>query len=445
MSDAVLQSSGHARWVRIAPVVFLMYTISFFDRVNIGLALPSITHDLHLSSAQAGLAGGVFFWGYFLTFLGAGWLAPRFGGRQVILVCLILWGALAMATGLAENFAELLVMRFLLGAAEGPVWTAASLLLSQWFVSRERGRAFGLWNLCIPVGALLAGPVSGLILSYFSWHVMFVFEGLPAWLWAVVWWLTIPKTLKHAEWLSTSERQALSRALASEQEHLSKQSRLGWRQILVERNVWYLLCAFSLINMVSYGFSLWLPTAIKQANHLNIASVGLLSALPYLASIFGIVFITWSSDRRRERRYHTALPMVITGVLLWFGASFANHSPALQIFSYTLMGFFLFMFLPLMFSFVTEILPHEMSIPAIAFIGGIGNLFGGFVGPTIVGWVRGITGSFDAPFVMLAVFGVAGGLAMLLVRPTHDALMAGDGVTLREPEAEVQPGEWAAD
>jgi MFS family permease len=72
------------RWVRIAPAVFVMYTISYFDRVNISLALPSMSRDLGLSPTEAGLAGGIFFWGYLVTFLAAGWLAPRFGLQRVV-------------------------------------------------------------------------------------------------------------------------------------------------------------------------------------------------------------------------------------------------------------------------------------------------------------------------------------------------------------------------
>ncbi|HEY1856664.1 MFS transporter [Acidocella sp.] len=422
MSEKLSALDSRVRWVRLIPVVFLVYTIAFFDRINIGLALPSISRDLHLSPTQAGLAGGIFFWGYLITFLAAGWLAPRFGGRQVILGALIAWGAFAMGTGLVQNYHELLVMRFLLGAAEGPVWTSVSMLLAQWFIAPERARAFGLWNLCIPVGALIAGPVSGLILSYASWHLMFVLEGLPAWIWAFVWARTVPRRLQDAPWLDAAERTALSRALEAEQAELRSHHRGTWRDMLREPSVWLLLGAFSFVNMVSYGFGLWFPSAIKAASKLDIGSIGLLSALPYIASTIGVIAITQSSDRNRERRYHAGLPMIAIGTLLWVGAYFGSASIALEIGVFTFMGLFLYMYLPLIFTFLTEILPRDMAIPAIAFVGGVGNLFGGFIGPTLVGWVREETGSFTTAFTMLAVFGVVGGLLTLLVRPRSHSL-----------------------
>lgn len=404
------------RWMRIIPAVLLMYTISFFDRVNIGLALPSMSRDLGLSPVDAGLAGGVFFWGYLITFLAAGWLAPRFGPRRTVFASLLAWGFFAMVTGLVQNFPELLAARFLLGMAEGPVWTSTSMLLSQWFLKPERARAFGLWNLCIPVGALLAGPISGLVLAHLDWRAMFVIEGLPAWIWAAVWWRMIPSRLQDATWLDAGERDRVAAALAREQASLSPVANERWSVILREPAVWLLLGGFSLINMVSYGFTLWLPTAIKAASSIGIASVGLLSALPYVTGFIGLLVITRSSDRFQERRLHAAIPMILIGVLLLIGANLGGQSIALQMVAFTLMGFFLYMYLPIIFTLPTEILPAGVAIPAIAFIGGIGNLVGGFIGPTLVGWINGMTHDFTVAFSVLACFGIISGCLVLAVR-----------------------------
>lgn len=409
-----------ARWFRIIPVVFVLYSVAIFDRINFGLAIPSLMKDMHLSASEAGFAGGIFFWGYLVTFLLSGWLAPKLGAKRMVLVSLLLWGGFAIGTGFVQTYPELLVMRLLLGAAEGPVWTTISMFLSEWFVSHERARAFGLWNQCNPVGALLAGPISGLILSYSNWHTMFLLEGLPAWIWAAVWWFSIPGSLKKAKWLSEEDRHALQATLAFEQSALAGRPKSDWSGILRERNVWLLLGAFSMAIMVNYGFTLWLPSAIAAGSHLHIARVGLLSALPYVASIFGLFIITQSSDRRQERRMHAGLPMITVGVFLLIGAYFGRHSVVIEMTSFVVMGFFFYMFLPLIFTFVTELLPQNMAIPAIAFIGGIGNLFGGFLGPLLVGWLKQTTGSFMAPFIMLSLLGVVGGICVLLVRvPSH--------------------------
>ena len=76
------KDTAKKRWLIIMPAVFVMYMISFFDRVNVGMALPYITKELTLNSVQAGWIGGAFAWGYIVTQLLAGYLALRAGPRR---------------------------------------------------------------------------------------------------------------------------------------------------------------------------------------------------------------------------------------------------------------------------------------------------------------------------------------------------------------------------
>jgi sugar phosphate permease len=418
------------RWMFILPNVFIVYTISYLDRVNIGTALPSISKDLGLSPTEAGFIGGIFFWGYLVSFLAGGWLAERFGAKRVTLVCLIGWGFFAVAGGFTTSFYQLAATRVLLGLAEGPIWSSVSAILSQWFVKSERGRAFGIWNIAIPIGALLAGPLSGFVLSYSTWHMMLVIEGLPAWIWAFVWWRSIPDSPQTATWLDGDERRALLDGLAAEQaEFDALMGHVDWKGMIVHPGVWLLLVAKTFNNMVEYGFTLWLPTAIKDASSLPIGFVGVLSALPYLASAIGIAAVGLSSDRMRERRLHGAIPLMVLAVLLFASAHLGSQSFAVLMLFFTLSGFFLFMTLPLITVMYTAILPRTQAIAAIAFSGGIANLFGGFFGPMMVGWLKSITGDFSLAFSVLAIFGLIGGLLILAVRlPERTAEIPETGV-----------------
>jgi sugar phosphate permease len=404
---------GRARWLNIVGVIFVTYAIATFDRVNLGLALPDMSRDLGLTPTQAGLAGGIFSWGYVLTFLAAGWLAPKLGARRLVGLCLCCWGAAALLTGFTHSFAELLAVRLLLGLAEGPVWTSASMLTAQFFTKAERGRAFALWTLAAPLGALIAGPVSGLLLAAHDWRFMLVAEGLPALLWAVIWYWRVPGSLDGAAWLAPTEREALSAALHQEQASLGKVEGSAWRSMLREPVVWYLVSGFALINLLVNGFTLWLPSAINSASSYGMLSVGLLSALPWIADMLGIFTISRSSDRHQERRLHAAIPMMIAGTLLLVAANVGAWSFVFQMLLFTLMGFFVHMFLPLLFAYTTELLPQKTAIPAIAFIGALGNLVGGFVGPFVVGLLTSMTHDFRLAFSFLAACGIVGGLLVM--------------------------------
>ena len=419
MAELHSEEIGRARWLHIIPIVFLAYTISFLDRVNIGMAMPSMAADLHLSPSQQGFIGGVFFWGYMPCFLACGWLSLRFGAKRVVMTSLLAWGVFSMATGLAASFYQLIALRFLLGLAEGPLWTALLMLLSQWFAKSERGRAIGLWNLSMPFGAILSGPLSGLVLQYSNWHWMFVIGGLPAWIWAIVWWRSIPADPNGATWLPDLERRRLTAALVQEGAELAAtRVKPDWRGMLREPAVWLLLGATCFNNMMFYGFSLWLPTVLKAATGMNIASIGLLNAIPYVASGIGVVVCTRSSDLRKERRLHAAIPMIAGGIVLFIGSRVDGIVMKMGVF--VLVGFMMYMTLPLISTMVTDFFPTRMAMPASATVGSLGNLFGGFVGPQLIGTLSQITGNFALAFGLIGAFSVVGGLLILAIRPVRN-------------------------
>lgn len=366
------------------------------------------TADLHLSPTQGGLVSGIFFWGYVISLLSAGWLAPRFGPKRLIFMILLVWGFFAMATGFVTSFYTLLVMRFVLGVAEGPAWPCLVLLLSQWFVQHERARAFGFWQCSMPIAAVLSGPISGLVLTYANWHMMFVLEGLPAWIFAIVWWRVIPDSVDSATWLAPSERQALQEELV--QESSASGPTAGLWKLLAQPMVWMFVFIETSATMLTYAFTLWLPTVLKEASNASIASVGLLSAVPYIAGAVGMLLIARSSDRSGDRRIHIAVPLIVISVLLFIGSRMDPHMISVQMMIFTVIGLCLFMNYPIIAALIMETFPRPLAIPAVAFAGCLSNLFGGFGGPVVVGWLKGVSGDFSLAFVLLAGIGVLGGL-----------------------------------
>jgi len=122
------------RWLRIIPAALIMYTISYIDRTNISLALdPKISNmmkDLAMDDGMKGQAAGIFFLGYVLLQMPAGYLASRWSAKKLIAIFLVLWGACAVGCGMAKTFRQFEVMRFFLGAAESGVFPTMIVLLT---------------------------------------------------------------------------------------------------------------------------------------------------------------------------------------------------------------------------------------------------------------------------------------------------------------------------
>src|SRR5437763_945363 len=124
---AVPAPAGRSRWIRLIPVAIIVYIISFMDRTNIGFAFDGMGKDLHLDSAAQGLAGGIFFIGYLALQIPGGHLAERWSAKKFVGIMVLIWGVFAVVSGLVQNFTQLLIVRFLLGVAEGGIWPANAL------------------------------------------------------------------------------------------------------------------------------------------------------------------------------------------------------------------------------------------------------------------------------------------------------------------------------
>src|ERR1700749_96312 len=95
------------RWLRILGVAFVMYVLSYIDRVNIAMGTPAIRAELGLSPAAMGFAAGFFPWGYIVLQIPAGRLAGVWSAKRVILIQLMLWSAVALSTAFVDSETEL--------------------------------------------------------------------------------------------------------------------------------------------------------------------------------------------------------------------------------------------------------------------------------------------------------------------------------------------------
>ena len=169
---------------RILPFVLLLYIIAFLDRVNMGYAALEMNAELALSAEVFGLLSGIFFLGYFFFEVPSNILMERFGARIWITRIMVTWGVVVVLTGFVQSATHLYIARFLLGVAEAGFFPGILLYLTYWFRSKERGRAYSLFLISMPLAGLIGAPFSTLIMdniSWFSlsgWRWMFIIAGL---------------------------------------------------------------------------------------------------------------------------------------------------------------------------------------------------------------------------------------------------------------------------
>src|SRR6185436_12966697 len=178
-----------SRWFRLIPVAFITYSLAYLDRANFGFGVAGgMSRDLQITPATSSLLGSLFFLGYFFFQIPGTNYAANKSAKKLIFWSLILWGALAAATGIVSNITALIVIRFMLGVVESAVMPSMLILLSRWFTKAERSRANTFLILGNPATILWMSILSGYLVNAVGWRWMFIWEGLPAIIWAFFWW-----------------------------------------------------------------------------------------------------------------------------------------------------------------------------------------------------------------------------------------------------------------
>jgi len=143
--------------------------------------------------------------------------------------------------------------------------------------------------------------------------------------------------------------------------------------------------------------------------------VTLISAIPYCVGLVAILLVGWSSDRTKERRWHTALSMIAVSVGL-FLAVITRERAALSIAMFCLAAAGIYAYLPGFWSLPTSFLSGMAAAASIGLINSIGNL-GGYVGPHLVGYLSTVTGSFVGGLLYLSMSALVAAGLVLSIRP----------------------------
>jgi sugar phosphate permease len=388
------------RWIRLIPIAFITYSLAYLDRANFGFATAGgMGKDLNITAATSSLLGALFFLGYFFFQIPGALYAANKSARKLIFWSLILWGALATATGLISNVGALIVIRFMLGVVESAVMPAMLIFLSRWFTKSERSRANTFLILGNPVTILWMSILSGYLIKSVGWQWMFILEGLPAIIWAFFWWRLVDDKPGDATWLTPPEKEALQQQLQSEQTGIKPVK--NYAAAFKSKAVILLCLQYAFWSIGVYGFVMWLPSIIKAAPNISIVNTGWLSSVPYLLAVVCMLTVAYFSDKSLQRKIFV-WPCLLVGAIAFYGSYLVgpNHF-WISFILLTIAGGAMYAPYGPFFAIITEILPGNVAAGAIALINSFGAL-GSFAGAYLVGYLNGKTGSFDASYIFMA-------------------------------------------
>lgn len=404
---------------RIIPFMILLYTVSFLDRVNVGFAAITMNGDLGFSPTVFGWGVGIFFVGYFIFEIPSNVVIEKVGARLWICRIMLTWGLISGAMAFVSSETSFYVLRFLLGAAEAGFAPGMILYLTYWFPAELRAKYYGSYFVAIPLASVIGAPVSAYLLGFDGhlglkgWQWMFLVEAVPAILLGVaVLWL-LPDGPAKARWLGADEKALIADCLKRDRDasHGADTHHALWPALRDPRVLLMAAIYFGIVIGL-YGISLWLPQMVKGMNFTT-HQVGWIVAAVYVVAAIAMPLWGWSSDRSRERIWHTALAAFL-GAAGCAGAAWFEM-PLLAILSLGLAAVGTYVAIVPFWALPPTFLGGTAAAAGIALINSTGNL-GGFVGPYIVGWVKETTESYSAGMLALAGSLVAAGLLTLVVR-----------------------------
>ncbi|MBH3419846.1 MFS transporter [Pseudomonas putida] len=400
---------------RLMPLLLVCYLFAHLDRINIGFAKMQMSQDLHLSDTVYGLGAGLFFIAYALFGVPSNLMLDRVGPRRWIACLMVVWGLLSTSMLLIESSSAFYLLRFALGAAEAGFFPGILVYLNRWYPAGRRAQVTALFAIAVPLAGVVGGPVSGAILAFMQdtgglrgWQWMFLLEGAPVVLLGLVVLAVLPEHFERVSWLDEQQKATL-RAQFGEEEQRKPVTSFG--AIFASRALWLLVAVYCAVMLAVNTLAFWMPSLIHSAGVASDASVGLLSAVPYVAGCVFMLACGRSSDRQRERRWHLCVPLLMAAI----GIAIAAIAPeqALPVMAgLVLAGMGASAALPMFWQLPPAFLNARTQAAGIALISSLGSI-AWFFTPYFIGWVRDTTHSASLALYVLAVFIALGGLLVL--------------------------------
>lgn len=426
--DARQQAVINKLFRRLIVFLFILFVFSYLDRINIGFAGLTMGKDLGLTSTMFGLATTLFYVMYVICGIPSNIMLSIVGARRWIAILMVIWGIASTATMFATGPNSLYVLRMLVGIAEAGFLPGLLLYLTFWFPAQYRARANALFMIAMPVtmalGSLASGYILNLdgVLNLKGWQWLFLLEGFPSVLLGLVVWFWLDDSPDKAKWLTADDKACLNEMLEADRAALQA-SRLSeaspplsqrsmLRELFTPIILLYTLAYFCLTNTLS-ALSVWTPLILRSFNEQSSnVTIGLLSAIPQVCTIVGMIWWSKRSDRLKERKLHTLLPYLFAAAGWMLTASSSN--PLLQFTGIVMASSGAFAAMVIFWTTPDQSISLRARALGIAVINATG-MIGAALGPLLMGWLKDVTGNFNAGIFMVAGFLVLGALIIALI------------------------------
>jgi MFS family permease len=380
----------------LMPLLIAAYIMSFLDRTNIGMAKERLEIDLGISATAYGIGAGLFFITYALLEIPSNLILHKVGARFWITRIMVSWGLISAAMMFVQGEWSFYILRMLLGAAEAGLFPGVMYFLTQWFVREDRAKANGIFLLGVALASIIGAPLGGALLTMdgigglHGWQWMFLIEGLPACFLAIVVWKMLPDRPTQAKFLTPEEAADLEARIAAEETAGADASGVRTMgDIWKDKQMLLVVSVYLTEQIAIYAMTFFLPSIIGGYGDMSSVEIGLLTAIPWIFAAISCSIVPRFATTGSRSQAIVTISMV--GICTGFALG-AMSGPVMGLIGFCLGAASCFALHPVLFTFPASRLTGATLAGGLAFVNTIG-LFGGFLGPYVMGFMEDTTGS----------------------------------------------------
>ena len=315
-----MKIQGLRWWVIV--LIALATIINYIDRQALSVLWPDIVEEmfpdesaLERKQIYANISI-VFVFAYAFGQAIFGKIFDWVGTRLGFVLSIGVWSLATIAHAFAQGVLSLSIFRAILGVAEAGNWPGAAKGNAEWFPTKERALAQGIFNSGAAIGGIIAIPLIAYLTVYFSWQMVFVFVGALGFLWLVPWIILVKAPPGSHPWISAEEREYILTGQRRVDDNGDVTNDEGEEynpstgELLSRKQSWGVIIASAAIDPIWWLFVFWIPIYLNEVYAMDVKSIGIYGWVPYVGAMFGAWFggllaqnrlkAGWNTDKTRK-------------------------------------------------------------------------------------------------------------------------------------------------
>ena len=279
-------------------LVALATVINYIDRQSLNVLWPSIAADLYPDKTADehkqiyAFISVVFVFSYAFGQAIFGKIFDKIGTRLGFVLSITVWSIATALHALARGVASFAIFRAILGVAEAGNWPGAAKANAEWFPSKERAFAQGIFNSGAAIGGIISIPLIAFLSVYFGWKAIFILIGLAGLLWLIPWLYIVKAPPEHHAWISPEERDYITSNRTGDSGSVPSENEYdpSTAQLLGHKQSWGVIIASAAIDPIWWLFVFWIPIYLSEVFGMDVKQIGIYGWVPYVGAMFGAWF-----------------------------------------------------------------------------------------------------------------------------------------------------------